>query len=334
MYKRFLTKISPADKPWDRHKKENVSVAGIYRSPEGKRLGHSKKGMRMDACSGLLTFGSSVDSETGEVSGFKLVQARFCRVRYCPICQWRRSMLWRARFFNALPGVMAEYPDSRFIFLTLTVENCPIEELRETVKLMNAAWQRLTQREIFSSVQGWVRVTEVTREKKRPGYAHPHFHCLLMVPPSYFKKHYVKQAEWRATWRKCLRADYDPQVDVRCVRARKKSAPADSAASANLPVKPVLETLKYSVKPGDMVADPNWFLELTEQTRHLRFISSGGVFKNVLKESQKPTNEEMITLESDSGELLQLFQIFMWSRADSRYVLVDDGDDDDGYDSS
>ncbi|MDI5424891.1 ROK family protein, partial [Salmonella enterica subsp. enterica serovar Kentucky] len=41
-------------------------------------------------------------------------------------------------------------------------------------------------------VQGWIRTTEVTRG--RDGSAHPHFHTLMMVPPSMLSgRDYVKQ---------------------------------------------------------------------------------------------------------------------------------------------
>ncbi|MDX7993652.1 protein rep, partial [Xenorhabdus littoralis] len=55
----------------------------------------------------------------------------------------------------------------------------------------------------------------------------------------------------------------------------------------------VSETLKYSTKPADMVADPAWFLELTRQTFKRRFIATGGALKDVLKLDQE-TNEDLI----------------------------------------
>ena len=41
----------------------------------------------------------------------------------------------------------------------------------------------------------------------------------------------------------------------------------------------VAETLKYSTKPADMVADPEWFLELTRQTHKRRFVATGGALR-------------------------------------------------------
>ncbi|MDK6280879.1 protein rep, partial [Escherichia coli] len=95
----------------------------------------------------------------------RLRDARFCRVRHCPICQWRRSLMWQARFYQSLPKIVAEYPDARWLFLTLTVRNCPITELGDTLTVMNAAFQRLKDRKEFRGVLGWVRTTEVTRGK-------------------------------------------------------------------------------------------------------------------------------------------------------------------------
>ena len=42
------------------------------------------------------------------------------------------------------------------MFLTLTVRNCAIEELGETLSRMNTAFQRLKDRKEFRPVQGWI----------------------------------------------------------------------------------------------------------------------------------------------------------------------------------
>ncbi|MBE3060823.1 protein rep, partial [Klebsiella pneumoniae] len=68
-----------------------------------------------------------------------LREAHFGRVRHCPVGQWRRSRMWQARFYQSLPRIVADYPDSRGMFLTLTVRNCAIEELGETLSRMNTA---------------------------------------------------------------------------------------------------------------------------------------------------------------------------------------------------
>ena len=67
---------------------------------------------------------------------------------------------------------------------------------------------------------GWVRAVEITRG--RDGSAHPHYHCLLMVPPTYFQADYLKQSEWAWLWQECLRVNYRPVIDVKTVKADDK----------------------------------------------------------------------------------------------------------------
>lgn len=321
MLKQSLTALSPSDKPWNVHKAESVQVSKIY----ANSWAHTKKAVRMHLCSGVLEFGEIADGN-GEIR-FRLLKARFCRVRYCPICQWRRSLLWRARFYQALPGVLAANPTARFIFLTLTVENCRVEALRETLQNMGKAWGRFIKRKEFSAVLGWVRSTEVTREKDdpdrgfkaRPGYCHPHFHCLLMVPSSYFKGGaYVNQKQWAQAWQGALRADYEPRIDVRSIRRKEEGDPEKA-----LPRDGLIETLKYSVKASDMTEAPEWFLALTEQTHRLRFIATGGQLKDILKAEEKITEEEMIHLGDDAprSELVRMIMRFLWEDKASGYFL-------------
>ena len=77
--------------------------------------------------------------------------------------------------------------------------------------------------------------------------AHPHFHALLLVKPSYFTINYIKQGDWVEMWAKALRADYLPSVNVKAVKShfrRKKGRKQLDKA--------ICETLKYSVKPSDL----------------------------------------------------------------------------------
>ncbi|WP_419836534.1 protein rep, partial [Xenorhabdus bovienii] len=162
----FLTDYSPNDKPWDAHKGQSDDVGGIYL----QAVEYEAYAARMRDCGGLLRFGWSTLTDTGETR-LRLREAHFCRVRHCPVCQWRRSLMWQARFYQSLPRIVADYPDSRWMFLTLTVRNCAIENLGETLTLMNSAFKRMEKRKELNPVQGWIRSTEVTRGKD--GSAHP-----------------------------------------------------------------------------------------------------------------------------------------------------------------
>ena len=167
---------------------------------------------------------------------------------------------------------------------------------------------KLTKRKEFALVDGWIRTTEVTRDKERPNeYAHPHFHVILMVKPSYFAKGYVKHMDWVRAWGECLRVDYLPNVDIRTVKPKAKDIddPGKGIKSA------IAETMKYAIKPEDMIGDEslqavNWFHEYTRQVFKLRFVASGGALKNALKADDKITDQDMITADQDpQAELIE-----------------------------
>lgn len=301
-----LSDLSPRDKPWEVHRAQAQDVQAIY----GEAREFERLAERIGKCSGVLRFSEVHDPETGEAR-LKLKEAQFCRVRHCPVCQWRRSLMWQARFYQALPGLIEAHTGVRWLFLTLTVRNCPVGDLRATLKAMNESWGRLVKRPEFKPVQGWIRTTEVTRGKD--GSAHPHFHALLMVPKSYFQgKYYVKQARWVEVWQSCARLNYAPSVDVRAVHPRKGEDGTEAIQKA------AAETLKYAVKPADMTTDPEWFMELTRQVHKLRFVATGGALKNVLKEGQE--SDEELALTDGDGEADDGARVgFNWRPADRKY---------------
>lgn len=303
----YLTEVSPTDKPWDSHRASAATVQTLY-----SQAGESQYADRIQQCSRLLGF--ALEAQDSGESKLKLRETRFCRVRHCPVCQWRRSLMWRARFFNALPSVLEAHPKGRWIFLTLTVKNCPLQELRATVRGMNQGWQRMIQRKSWPA-QGFIRSTEVTRGAD--GSAHPHFHCLLLVKPSYFGAGYMKQADWVELWKQAQRLDYDPIVDVRAV----KPAPG-SADQTGLTIA-LLETLKYGVKPSDLVASASWLVELTHQLHKTRAVSVGGVLRNYLSEDEP---EDLILAEDQGEEAENQSEAemwFGWREMVKRYAKID-----------
>lgn len=287
-----LSDLSEKDKPWDYHRGLADQVRDLYESTELVNYAD-----RIAVCAKLLEFALTA-ADTGE-QVFKLQAAWFCRVRHCPVCQWRRSLMWKARFIKALPAVTAVYPTARWIFLTLTVKNCELTELRDNLTVMNQAWKRLSDRKAFPAL-GWVKSFEVTRNPS-DGTAHPHFHVLMMVPAGYFKSgSYINQEKWRELWQHALRANYEPWVDVRAIRPKSIQAGVVDPNIALLSA--VKETFKYSVKGSDLVADASWLLELTHQLHKTRAIALGGVLKNYLSD-EEPDQDDLIHADDEPGEI-------------------------------
>ena len=218
--------------------------------------------------------------------------------------------MWQAKVYRALPKLLKDFPDTRFLFMTLTIRNCEVKDLRATLHQMGKAWVRLTQLRSWPA-RGWVRAVEITRSEKYRT-AHPHYHCLLMVPPAYFQGDYLQQTEWAELWRQCLRVDYRPVVDIRVV---KLALVPDSQRVSPLPRNiwaAVAEILKYAVKPSDMVRDHEWFLGLTDQIHKTRAVAIGGVLKRYIKEREPETLTEESEEEPSTEKAEQLF--FGWKQ--------------------
>lgn len=295
-----LSDLSERDKPWDKHKHNSDRVSDHYAKSQ-----YNKYSQRTKSCAEMLDFRLVPEANDG-VYKLKLAAARFCRVRHCAICQWRRSLMWKAKAYQALPKVVQDYPKHRWLFLTLTLKNCAIEELRSTLDHVNKSFVRLTKLKDWPGV-GWIKSLEVTRG--RDGNAHPHLHVLLMVAPSYFGANYLSQAKWAELWQKCLRIDYTPMTHVRAI------------AKHHNPTVIIPEILKYQVKESDLVANREWFLELTKQLHKTRAVAVGGVLREYMRElEQEP--EDLIG-EDSQGEVDEGHLYFGWKREQRKYKLLE-----------
>ncbi len=299
-----LRDLSPRDLPWDTHRAESDQIASNYKGSEFERYAE-----RIDDCSQLLAFGLVPNVDEGAYQ-LKLRTARFCRVRTCMVCAWRRSLMYKARAYKALPKVIADFPTARYLFVTLTLKNCPVGELRESILHLNRSFSRLTKLRHFPPI-GFLKTVEVTRGRR--GDAHPHLHVLMMVPPSYFGVNYVSKKEWCAWWKRAAKVDYTPIIDVKAIKAQ------------NSPLGLLAEIVKYQTKPNDLIfADREWFLEYTRQIRSTKAFALGGVFKDYFKEFEREeTTDELIGNDEtgegpDEGELY-----FGWRRSEKKYRMVD-----------
>jgi len=267
------------------HRAQADAVEEIFAAGPG--LHHRRWSERLRECSAVLGFAWEDDSETGE-SRLRLRTAGFCRVRLCPVCQWRRSMKHKARLLERLPVIHSRCPKHRWLFLTLTVQNCPVDQLRQEIQQLTRGFTNLRRHKNFPAL-GWIRTIEVTRGKD--GSAHPHLHVLLLVQPGYFGKGYIKTEDWVKLWRKAMRLDYDPVVDVRTVKpnARRGKNALESA---------IAEIAKYSTKPGQLTEDGEWLRVYAEQTHRLRFVDSGGVLRGILADDY----DDLIHVDEDDGD--------------------------------
>ena len=312
----YLSDVSSKDKAWDKHRSNSEIIEEMY-----LELGYERYPDRINDCSRLLEFVLKQDSNQEFL--FKLQGAKFCRVRFCPVCQWRKSLMWRGRFYKAVPAIKADYPTFQFLFLTLTVKNCKVNNLRETIEAMHYAWRKLVSRKAFPA-RGWVRSTEITKDKNN--LAHPHFHCILIVPSNYFKgKGYLSKDKWINMWQQSLKVDYKPSIDIKKVKltkGRKKKISerlGKELTENDIVFYGLMECLKYSVKEFDLMSDPEWLDAVTKQLYKTRAIATGGLFKQYLSED---VPEDLINVELEQDiEILETDAKFLfgWKEKVKRY---------------
>ncbi len=300
---------------------------------------HEKKAKRIFFCSTDLFYVQEQDT-------LAFHHTQHCNARGCPLCELYRARKKREEFKAALKRLPAEYRRSRYLFLTLTVKNCRVGELRETVKGMNSAWNRMIKTLIFQDVQGWARSLEVTRGEKDDS-AHPHFHALLLVSGSYFKgAHYRTQDEWSAAWREAARLDYQPIVDIRSVKPNSKrnkkaqtqtNSQAHSSNSSSGLENSLDEIFKYIVKDGfdkdtiqqlaeekdtrikrDLTPYEAWFLDVTDTLHKQKMFGVGGIFKTLMKKPPKSLADISEEDEKEPPKQTQ-FYAYSWQHREKKY---------------
>lgn len=295
------------ERPWREHKVANEYLAIAYDEV------NARKAERLRACATTLTFSVT---EQGKK---RLKSANFCHVRLCPMCAWRRAL----KVYSNVVKVLDEMDGSHaFIFLTLTAKNCSGAELSEELDRLMAAWNRLALRKPFrQAVKGWYRGLEVTHNVDLLSSSydtfHPHFHCLLAVNKSYFKKQdYLTQEAWVELWQQSLKVDYKPVVDVRKVKGSHSKAVAEAA--------------KYAVKSSDVIIPDDWDLTVDTVRRldvalhNRRLVAFGGVMKEIHKQLDLEDEEtgDLIHVDGESPEekITDREIIFSWWTGYQQYV--------------
>ena len=252
----------------------------------------------------------------------KLDAAHLCNTRLCPFCEWRRTRVWRKRLYAGLEALYGDQPKLRGVFLTLTVKNPRLEDLGDTLDQMNRAWNRLTKRAFFPT-DLWFRRTEVTVSgvPGTAGYsAHPHFHVLLLVKPSYFSHGYIKQLEWQKQWMDSARLDYVPVIDVRSAKAKSTTgSPSAGDASAA-----VMEAAKYAAKATDLMELGPAITELHWQLKRKRLYAVSKALRPYIY-AEEVSEAEMLDQESKplppGAERIDV--IAQWFEDTQDYQIVD-----------
>lgn len=263
----------------------------------------------MMGCGSYLEFIATVDKEKK-----KLVQAHFCKNRFCPLCAWRKARK-DAMMLSIMMQAIAQEKQYEFLFMTLTTPNVKGNQLNEEINLFNQALSKLFRRKkVKAAIKGYVRKLEITYNKERDDY-NPHFHLILVVNKSYFTnpRYYINQVEWLDLWRDVTGktgvnpdgTDEITQLDIRKVKGFQQE-------------KAVLEVAKYSAKDFEMMENQEVFDTFYFAMKGRQLITFNGVFKDYKKKFESGALDRY--KQKDENDYFW-FLTASWMKNEAQYAI-------------
>lgn len=287
---------------WEGKKAMNLELVDILQALQihHPSLISNSRLNQIESCASYLKYGVTTEGRK------KLVDANFCRFKFCPICVWRKSLKMFSQMSAVTERLNELYPSGRYIFATLTIKNPSAQELKSAIDRLNEGFKNLVQSsrelggdtKIFKdSLLGYLKCLEITYNADSKTY-HPHIHVVFHLKGSYFNgRNYLNHSRWAEIWKSLLKLDYEPMVDVRAI---KKTTPKLIAEVAKYPVK-VTDLLKIK----DSTEQVEVLATLLTTTHHRRFVTFGGTFRKIKRELALDDIEtgSLVHVESESREL-------------------------------
>lgn len=302
----FIIPQSPALVKWTDKKTQNVKLAARMAA-----AGFTERAYRMKMCGTLLDMQYCPDCQRSFVSS-----ANLCRDRLCPTCSWRLSLKLFAEMCATL-SYIKDIEDYAAGFLTLTIKNCSVNELRAAIGEMNSAWNRaMSGKRMKTLCAGFAKSLEITYNWQTKTF-HPHFHIIMLTREG--KTAGELHEFFRKKWAKVCRYDYEPITDYRGIKSDETRIDEEKFTAA------ILETYKYAVKSDEMEQMPlEIFREFVQQIGGLRFRSYGGIIKEARAEmcfTDDSNLDEPQREICDCGATLQKISL-QWSFSDKQYKLM------------
>lgn len=244
----------------------------------------------------------------------KIKSANFCRDRLCPMCMYRRSQKFFTQNMTVYDKIKAEHPTYRQLFLTLTVPNVPLWQLKNTLKAMSISWNRLRNHRAFKRepIVGYCKKLEITYNKDKKTY-HPHYHIMLTVDG------WASDIQDYVSW---WSASYQCNRQLVCY-----------VEAVDGDAKSVAEMSKYMTKSDDIIdsladldpetAENKWFL-YRAALFSVREMTFGGIWRQYRRdlgfvdiEDDDLTDYEVIT---HSQEPIYWYE---WQHCAGKYIIVE-----------
>lgn len=287
---------------WKEKKIQNLKLSEIYEKVD------IRKSERIRNCGTELVFFRNQDN-----NNLRLKQANFCKVRLCNMCSWRRALKNYAHLRKAIEAIESDRK-REYSLLTLTVKNCEYEALNDTINALNQGINRFNNYKRYKDyVVGTYRALEITRNAETDTF-HAHFHVLQAHNKRAIHKNYITKAEFVQMWKKAMKLDYDPIVDVRKIKVK-----TDSFV--------LREVTKYICKSNEYITENNELSVklvgiLDKALANRRFNSWTGLFKYWHKKLDlNKDKEDLVHIEEKLDEEgLMREEVYRWCDGYQNYI--------------
>ena len=163
----------------NRRKAENLKLSSIY-----QKIGQADRAHRVAFCCSYRYM--LVDSEQRAHN----VHTVRCRDRHCVECTRIKSWIYQSRLKRtAIEKIKSDFKTDEFLFLTFTLKNPKVTQMRKAMRTMSQAFGMLTRRKPFSDIfRGGIRCLEVTRNyaERLKNHCHPHIHAIAQTKADAF----------------------------------------------------------------------------------------------------------------------------------------------------
>ena len=273
---------------------------------------YALKYMKVNFCGSYLDFAIGGLHENGfdTFDKPKLYKANFCKDRFCPLCNARRSMKLTSQLLQVMEVLQDDYV---FAFLTLTIPNVSSEMLCEALQELQDAWTRFSRYVKFKKVvRGFVKTLEVTQTNS-DGSFHPHYHIILALDKGYFtSRDYLRQEQWQELWCKATGKNIQA-VDIRKIRPKNEKS--------NAIVSAVCEVAKYMVKPSDYLRGDDTIAmsnktdyivaTLNNALNQVKLLSYGGCFLDARAKLKQDDTENGNLTMSEKDTLSKYYALLL-----------------------
>ena len=248
---------------------------------------YTNRSFRMEECGNVLL--QTVCPVCGDAG---TATAKLCRDRLCPVCQWRLS---KARFAQMIQCIELMRPvlleEKGFCqMITLTIRNPKMYKLKETIKKIHAAWNKLNQRVPYRNAIAWARNLEITISEKDRS-PHPHLHILIFWKGSQRAVADEAASKLGEVWGSLLGVKYTPEVHTTDAYTKPSETSDIDISIKSVDFKPndtesaiaaAVEASKYIVKEDQISGLSLKELRIFDQnTAGIRFSSYGGLLRKI-----------------------------------------------------